>query len=201
MSIPRQLVKSFEIIKNCKLVVSKDPTEDNLKEFGKAMNNSIPDDSNQISYMIYKFMRGMYLKDKPKFIKYINEMHHYESMILWTDYDDILNYFGLTGIVFLGWNKSVNKYQAAKIDLTKKKEVKLSNNYDSNLNQFKFPDVNNLHDPNIVVSKKTTKKDLLKDSSVESVQENAVNKIEQKDDYDLIYNRIAQLQVESKVLE
>ncbi len=121
MSIPRQLVKSFEIIKNCKLVVSKDPTEDNLKEFGKAMNNAIPDQNNQISFMIYKFMRGMYLNDKQKFLEHICGMNHYESMILWADYDDILRFFELSGIIFLGWNKSVNKYQAAKIDLTKKK--------------------------------------------------------------------------------
>lgn len=121
MSIPRQLVKSFEIIRDCKLVVSKDPNEDNLKEFGKAMNNSIPDQTNQISFMIYKFMRGMYLSDKQKFLDHISGMQHYEAMILWADYDDILRFFGLSDVIFLGWNKSVNKYQAAKIDLSKKK--------------------------------------------------------------------------------
>ena len=123
MSIPRQLIKSFEIIRDCKLVVSKDPTEENLKEFGKAMNNSIPDQSNQISFMIYKFMRGMYLNDKKRFLNYILGMPHYESMILWTDYSDILQFFELSGVIFLGWNKSVNKYQAAKLDLSKKKSL------------------------------------------------------------------------------
>ncbi len=123
MSIPRQLIKSFEIIRDCKLVVSKDPTEENLKEFGKAMNNSIPDQSNQISFMIYKFMRGMYLNDKKRFLNYILGMPHYESMILWTDYNDILQFFELSGVIFLGWNKSVNKYQAAKLDLSKKKSL------------------------------------------------------------------------------
>jgi hypothetical protein len=126
MSIPRQLIKSFDIIRDCKLVVSKEPTEDNLKEFGKAINNAIPDDSNQISYMIYKFMRGMYLRDKAKFIRFIEGMPHYESMILWTDYDDILRHFELVGVIFLGWNKSVNKYQAAQIDPTKRKEISAS---------------------------------------------------------------------------
>jgi hypothetical protein len=116
-------VKSFEIIRDCKLVVSKDPTDDNLKEFGKAMNNAIPDQTNQISFMIYKFMRGMYLSDKQKFLDHIQNMKHYESMILWADYDDILKFFELNGVIFLGWNKSVNKYQAAKIDLSKNKNT------------------------------------------------------------------------------
>lgn len=166
MSIPRQLVKSFDIIRNCKLVVSKDPSEDNLKEFGKAMNNSIPDDSNQISYMIYKFMRGMYLRNKPKFIQYIMNMQHYEAMILWTDYDDILNYFELTGVVFLGWNKSVSKYQAAKIDLTKKKAQVVP----------------------------TTPMTLHKSLETNDLQELQVKNLEQSDDYDLLYNRIAKIQ-------
>lgn len=162
MSIPRQLVKSFDIINNCKLVVTKDPTEDNLKEFGKAMNNAIPDDSNQISYMIYKFMRGMYLRNKNKFIQFIAGMQHYESMILWTDYDDILNYFELTGVVFLGWNKSSNKYQAAKVDLNRKKSNP--------------PQVTNVLDQ-VVVD-----------------QELQVKNLEQSDDYDVLYERIARIQ-------
>ena len=163
------MVKSFEIIKDCKLVVSKDPTEDNLKEFGKAMNNAIPDQTNQISFMIYKFMRGMYLSDKEKFLTHICGMNHYEAMILWTDYDDILQFFELTGTIFLGWNKSVNKYQAAKIDLTKKKSAEA-------------PMVK-------PVQPKEIKQRLIKQA-----EETKVKDFEKADDYDVLFNRIAAIQ-------
>ena len=184
MSIPRQLVKSFDTIRNCKLVVTKDASDDNLKEFGKAMNNAIPDTTNQISHMIYKFMRGMYLSDKQKFIEHIKSMRHYEAMILWTDYDDILSYFELTGVVFLGWNKTVNKYQAAKIDLTKKKTIKSPHPSELPIPTFVVkPDpVKVLPDPPLVVSKPTPSPELL------------VQNVEQNDDYDILYNRIAKLQ-------
>lgn len=165
MSIPRQLVKSFDIINNSKLVVTKDPSDDNLKEFGKAINNAIPDDSNQISYMIYKFMRGMYLKDKSKFIQFIAGMQYYEAMILWTDYDDILKYFELTGVIFLGWNKSSNKYQAARVDPTKKKSFDKQTNHIEN-----------------------------KSTHIENQQEMQVQQFEQNDDYDVLFNRIAKIQ-------
>jgi hypothetical protein len=42
-------------------------------------------------------------------------------MVLWTDYDDILKHFDLQDTIFLGWNKTVNKYQAAKIDPDRQK--------------------------------------------------------------------------------
>lgn len=190
MSIPRQLVKSFDTIRNCKLVATKDATDENLKEFGKAMNSAIPDTTNQISHMIYKFMRGMYLSDKQKFIDHIKSMHHYEAMILWTDYDDILNYFGLNGVVFLGWNKTVNKYQAAKIDLTKKKMNTPPHPSELPIPTFVVkPDVVKvLPDPPLVVSKPTpTNPELL------------VQNVEQNDDYDILYNRIEKLQQSLKM--
>jgi hypothetical protein len=176
MSIPRQLVKSFDIIRNSNLVVTKEPSDENLREFGKALNNAIPDDSNQISYMIYKFMRGMYLRNKSKFIQFIMGMQHYESMILWTDYDDILSYFELTGEVFLGWNKSVNKYQAAKIDLTKKKP------------RVDPPTAGSVAPPPTGSVAPTTS------PATNATQEEQVKSLEQSDDYDILYDRIAKLQ-------
>jgi hypothetical protein len=190
MSIPRQLVKSFETIRNCKLVVTKVTSDDNLKEFGKAMNNAIPDTTNQISHMIYKFMRGMYLSDKQKFIDHINSMRHYEAMILWADYDDILSYFELSGVVFLGWNKTVNKYQVSKIDLTKKNTTsQRSTSKSPNPSELPIPTfvvktdtVKVLPDPPLLVSKPPPNPELL------------VQNVEQNDDYDILYNRIAKLQ-------
>lgn len=182
MSIPRQLVKSFDIIRDCKLVVTKVASEENLKEFGKAINNAIPDDNNLISYMIYKFMRGMYLRNKPKFIRYIMGMQHYESMILWTDYDDILQYFELTGVVFLGWNKSINKYQAAKIDSSKKKTKSTAETL--LVQQEETHTVTQEESPLVQAN-----------SAVNHAQEEQVKSLEQSDDYDILYDRIAKLQM------
>ena len=184
MSIPRQLVKSFDIIRNSNLVVTKEPSDENLREFGKALNNAIPDDSNQISYMIYKFMRGMYLRNKSKFIQFIMGMQHYESMILWTDYDDILSYFELTGEVFLGWNKSVNKYQAAKIDLTKKKPRVVPPTAGS-----VAPTTTGSVAPPTAGSVAPTSS-----PATNATQEEQVKSLEQSDDYDILYDRIAKLQ-------
>ncbi len=219
MSIPRQLIKSFEIIQNCKLVTTNNPTEDNLKEFGKAMNNAIPESDNEISYMIYKFMRGMYLKDKPKFIEYIKNIHYYQAMILWTDYDDILEYFGLNGVVFLGWNKAVNKYQASKIDTTRKKENKHVYNQSSNtfinnfkkieysieeqsksiLKNFTIPEDKPIeqtikYTDNITQTDNNTKTDSKK------LIEEKINLFERDDDFDILYSRVGEIQKKIKTI-
>lgn len=218
MSIPRQLVKSFETISNCKLVLTKIANEDNLKEFGKAMNNAIPDTTNQISNMIYKFMRGMYLSDKQKFIDHIKSLHHYEAMILWTNYEDILTYFDLTNVIFLGWNKTVNKYQVAKIEhqlknkdttswksesvsieqsnqqtlntTTNKSNVQKELTLEDTLPKFVVKDFN-------IGQKRSPKSQRNKDyqqSTVNVKSEDFVQTLEQNDDYDILYNRIALLQ-------
>lgn len=182
MSVPRQLVKSFNIIRDCKLVVTKQPTDDNLKEFGKAINNSIPTETNQISYMIYKFIRGMYLKDKQSFLKYIDGMPLYECMVLWTDYDDILKYFDIHNVIFLGWNKTVNKYQASRIDPDKISAAKAA--------KANAIAIANAIIPDIPTSTPTPPSP----PSFVNAADVVVNNVEQSDDYEKIYNRIKSMQ-------
>ncbi len=116
-------------------------------------------------------MRGMYLNDKEKFLNHICGMNHYEAMILWTDYDDILQFFELTGTIFLGWNKSVNKYQAAKIDLTKKKYTE---------------------EP--MVDPAVAQVNEIKQSLIKPTDEAKVKDFEKADDYDVLFDRIAAIQ-------
>lgn len=179
MSLPHQLTKSFEIINSSQLVINKVPNDENLKEFGKAINNAIPDQTNQVSYMIYKFMRGAYLSDKPRFIEYIKSLPNYNAMILWTDYDDILNYFDLNNVIFLGWNKVVNKYQAARIDPIKAANKSIKNT---------TVETAVIDDNNPWIKVKSKRND---DVIVASV--------EQTDDYSILYDRIAKLQNETIV--
>lgn len=201
MSIPRQLLKSFDTIRNSQLVLTKDPSDENIREFGKAINQAIPDSTNHISYMIYKFMRGMYLHDREKFIQYINGMSYYESMILWTDYLDILAYFDLSGVIFLGWNKATNKYQAAKVDPTKTHtEYRFTHAVPAHIERNSTKEHSDFRFGKSASAKPTKhhSKYLLEQSvnapNSNLSQDHHVATVEQCDDYEQLYQRIAQIQ-------
>jgi hypothetical protein len=49
--------------------------------------------------------------DQERFLNDIKGLGPYEAMILWTDFKDILTYFNLTGKMFLGWDKKINRYK------------------------------------------------------------------------------------------
>lgn len=112
MSLPKQLIKSYNEINNCDLVVRGKVTEENIRFFVNELNKAIPSKDNVLAFTIYKFNRNKYLSDKDRFIRDIIEFKYYENMILWTDYDDILEYFKLRDKIFLGWDRYTNKYKA-----------------------------------------------------------------------------------------
>ena len=111
MSLPKQLIQSFEDIKTS-LLVSGVLTKENVQLFVDNLNRAIPPTSNAISYAIYRFNRSLYIADNQKFLDHIKGMGSYESMILWTDFKDILDFFKLTGKIFLGWDKVNSRYRA-----------------------------------------------------------------------------------------
>jgi hypothetical protein len=207
-----QVVKSFKIISDCKLVVTKDPSESNLKEFGKALNNAIPTESDIGPYAIYKYMRGMYLKDKKAFLQYIDKLSIYESMVLWTDYDDILKHFDLQDTIFLGWNKTVNKYQAAKIDpdrqkrsspkrsspIASPKNKRSDTSKGTSMLKAASPRLNKIS-PSETPNKPSgdTPNKPSGDTSSENPSEKfrkMADEIDHNDDYQVLFNRIAQCQ-------
>lgn len=111
MSLPKQLIQSFEDIRSSGLV-SGIITESNVQLFVDILNKAIPNALNPVSFALYKFNRSKYLADKERFINDIKDFSPYESMILWTDFKDILTFFNLESKIFLGWNKNQNRYRA-----------------------------------------------------------------------------------------
>ena len=111
MSLPKQLIQSFEDIKSSGLV-SGILTESNVQIFTDILNRSIPTAMNPVSYALYKFNRSKYIANKERFVQDIKDFAPYDSMILWTDFKDILSFFNLEGKIFLGWNKNQNRYRS-----------------------------------------------------------------------------------------
>lgn len=111
MNLPKQLVYSYAKIKSSELICGGVITTENVRDFVNAINDCIPSQKNIIQYSIYKFNRIKYLANKQRFLNDIKGFSPYECMILWTDFNDILLFFGLSGKVFLGWDKTNNKYR------------------------------------------------------------------------------------------
>lgn len=109
MSLPKSLITSFERIKSLDLLNLNNET---IQSFATELNRAIPSAMNPVLYAVYRFNRTRYISDRDRFIKEIKDFGEYESMILWTDYKDILEYFGLTGKIYLGWDKKTNRYRA-----------------------------------------------------------------------------------------
>ncbi len=121
MSLPKQLLDSFEAIKSSRVVFG-DFSKDALREFVDLLNASIPSPYNASGYVIYRFNRLQYLSDREWFVGHIKDHKPYDALILWTDFSHILAHFGLTGKIFLGWDKIRNKYRAC--PLTNKTPIK-----------------------------------------------------------------------------
>jgi hypothetical protein len=110
MSLPKQLIDSFAEI-NASPLVNGVITKENVQSFVDALNHAIPSSLNVSMYAIYRFNRSKYLLDKPRFVSEIKGFSPFESMILWTDFNDILAHFKLSGKIFLGWDKNKNRYR------------------------------------------------------------------------------------------
>lgn len=111
MSLPKQLITSFEEIKSSPLT-SGHITKENVQFFVDTLNKAIPSSSNPIAHTLYRFNRTKYISDKERFVNDIKDFKPYESMILWLDFKDILSFFKLEDKIFLGWDKSTNRYRA-----------------------------------------------------------------------------------------
>lgn len=108
MSLPKQLTECFDELKLLDLRNSL--TEESVQAFVDILNQSIPSPSSEVHYAIYCFNRTKYLTDPKRFIADIRGFRPYDAMILWTDYKDILVYFGLKGNMFLDWDCETGRY-------------------------------------------------------------------------------------------
>lgn len=109
MSLPKQLAESYEKIKL--LNIHESLTKESVQVFVDILNQAIPSAMSPVVYAIYRFNRTKYLANPSRFVSEISGFHPYDSMILWTDFKDILSAFKLDGKIFLGWDRASNRYR------------------------------------------------------------------------------------------
>jgi hypothetical protein len=113
MSINNKLYNCYKKILNCPLVKSKEVNKENLEEFEKLLNSSLPNGNEEVAQ--YAFCRTMYYSNTIGFVRYVSfKKNKVSSHILWTESRQIIRYFGLQGLVHLSWNKETGKYVANK---------------------------------------------------------------------------------------
>lgn len=137
MSLPKQLVECFEKIKLIDL--ENNITQANIKEFVQLLNQSIPSAMNPVAHAIYRFNRTKYIADKSRFVSEIKDFHPYSAMILWTDFKDILSFFGLEQKIFLGWDKNNSRYRGYVLQTPSKDKaptVDYSNDMDDDVDRI-----------------------------------------------------------------
>lgn len=117
----KQLLQSFDELQTSSLVLGS-LTKESVNEFVSILNRAIPSPYNPMEYAVYKFNRSKYLCDKPRFLNDIKNFYPYHSMILWADYEDILDAFNLKNKIFLGWDKSSNRYRGYVLNTMNKKD-------------------------------------------------------------------------------
>jgi hypothetical protein len=112
MALPKYLIESLRELQGSEIVLGV-VTAQTINSFVDMLNNCIPLPSHLAVYSLYKFNRTKYLYNRERFVSDIVGLGPYEAMILWTDFKDILSYFGLTGKMFLGWDKRANRYRGS----------------------------------------------------------------------------------------
>lgn len=115
--LPEFLTESYDLLLNSDIVKNKNITLETIQEFVRLLNNSIPN-KYTTEYTIYLFNRTKYKTNRWKFIKDINDSP-YRSMILWTNYKEILKHFDLVQRFYLKWDKELNKYVGDEYDPSK----------------------------------------------------------------------------------
>jgi len=107
--LPKTVYDAYKLVCDLEIVTHSIITKKGIDEFVDFINSSIPSKYTP-DYTIYLFNRKKYKVNRWKFLKDINKSP-YQGMILWTSYKDILEFFDLTGKIFLKWNKEISLYE------------------------------------------------------------------------------------------
>jgi len=97
--VPNKLKTIYNKIKECKLVLTKEINDENLIEFQKLINKTIPKHSD---YQLYNFIKSL-SKNNDKFLSFINE-YNIPEIILWAKIEYLLKYFNLDKLIYIGHN-------------------------------------------------------------------------------------------------
>lgn len=185
MSLPKQLIDSFTEIKKSR-AVQNDFSEDALQEFASILNRAIPSPLNSSAYAVYRFNRFKYLANKDRFIADIKDFQPYDSLILWTDFGNILEYFNLKQKFFLGWDKMKNKYRACPLLKNRQKQTS-----DKSCNDVVKTVVNDIVDKvaETVSNEEKNATELNNAKSIDNL-ETLISDMESDDD--VVFNRMAE---------
>lgn len=131
--LPEFLLNSYENLYSCELVRFKIINPDTIAEFVNILNTAIPK-KYTAEYTIYLFNRTKYKINRWKFIKDINDSP-YKSMVLWTNYKEILRHFDLVQKFYLKWDKELNIYTGDLYDPTKHTQQEHETNFKEKLQE------------------------------------------------------------------
>jgi hypothetical protein len=106
--LPEFLLDSYESLCNSDIVKNKTISQETIGEFVTYLNCAIPK-KYTTEYTIYLFNRTKYKMNRWKFMKDIQDSP-YKSMVLWTNYKEILKHFNLIQRFYLKWDKEKNEY-------------------------------------------------------------------------------------------
>lgn len=137
--LPEFLLNAYDSIYDSDIVKNKNITVKTIDEFVYFLNQSIPKKYTP-EYTIYLFNRTKYKVNRWKFIKDIHDTP-YKSMILWTNYKEILKHFDLVQRFYLKWDKESNQYVGDLYDPSKsfKQESEETNVEDIKNNKEEVP--------------------------------------------------------------
>lgn len=105
MELPNNVTQAYDTILQLQAQLEKgEPTDELVDEFARILNRAIPP-VGSAAYAIYSFNRCKYTANRRRFLADILGFHPYESMILWANADDIINFFKLKNKICLEWSQ------------------------------------------------------------------------------------------------
>ena len=100
-NLPQELYYTYKLLTRTELVKNKNYTEEELQNFENILNLSSPKEKEDL--LCYNFARFLYHSNEFGFCKLIQN-NKAEALILWTCGKEIVNWFGLQGIIWLKFN-------------------------------------------------------------------------------------------------
>lgn len=109
--LPYYLTKAYGDIYRSNIVKYNEISDTTINEFITILNSAIPnEEKNNKDLSLYYFIKEKFYNNKYKFIKDFNEIQ-YKCLILWTDYNVILNHFKLKNKIVIYWSRENKEYK------------------------------------------------------------------------------------------
>lgn len=115
MSLPKNLFRGYQQLKNSRLVQKRSTDADALTHFQTILNAAQP--ANEKEQIIYDLVKLMYNADKRAFLQMVRK-NKLACLVLWTESRAIVDFLNLRQIAYIKWNGretlySVTEFQAS----------------------------------------------------------------------------------------